>query len=407
MKCNAMTTTLRRWLACLMLASVSCGAFAGQSITNLLIEDTEMTPGRYTPESTANAVVLGTLGGNLYRSLFRAHGPDVQDGHVLTNAVLRLYVDQYGLNRSVNLHRTTTPWDVAVATWYTNMTGAAWAEPGLLAGTDYVATPTATATTPGANGFTTFNVTADVQALLNSSDASLSWLAKLPNEAQLVRFRTLEHTEPSQRPNIVYHYAKQEVQGTVVTNEATADLHIIDTAPNTPQGGTTMLAGYLISSKSMTRSLVATALPVVPSAAIIENAQLRLYQDNNIASYREGAVIRLHRLLKPWNESATWNSNGIASAWAAPGLSAGADYVTAPTDANVMPLNRHTYFDVTQDVRAFANGDAPNYGWIAINAQESGNTLSRFRTREDATASWRPALIVRYSIPPGTVLTVR
>ncbi len=407
MKSDAVRITRCRWLACWMLVGFSCGAFAGQSVTNLVTEDTGIKADMYTVNFTENSVLLGNSGG-INRALFRSHGPDVQDGYVLTNAILRLYQDWTGgYSRSVNLYRMSTPWNMAVATWYTNTVGSTWASPGLLSGTDYVATPTATVTTPGANGYTAFTVTSDIQAFINGSDSSLSWLVKLPNETLLVRFRTLEHTDATQRPNIVYQYAKQEVRGTVVTNGATADTYVINTAPNTPQGGTTMLAGYFIAGASITRSLFATALPDMPPPAVIESAQLRLYQDNSLTGYREGAVIRLHRVLKPWSESSTWNSNGVASAWASSGLGAGSDYVASATDANVMPLNRHTYFDVTEDVRAFVNGDTPNYGWVAINAQESGITLSRFRTREDATASWRPALIVRYYIPLGTVLTVR
>ena len=393
----------------LILAGAHDAAWAGQSVTNLVTADTELKVNRYTPVYTGNALLAGTLSSEIYRELVRVHGPDVQDGYVLTNAILRLYQDwTAGYNRTVNLYRTVTDWDNAVATWYTNVTGSTWAAPGLQSGTDHLATPAATAVTPAANGFTTFNVTAEVQNFLNGTDSSLSWLVKLPTETLLVRFRTLEHTDAALRPNIVYQYASTVVRGTTVTNTATADTYIDKSSPNTSLGsGTTLLVGYLDSTKGVNRALVKMSLPAIPPSAIIESAQLRLYQDLSITSYREGGLVDLHRVLKPWSETATWKSNTVESAWAVPGLEAGNDYHATPTDTNVMPLNRHTYFDVTEDVRAFVEGSVSNHGWVAINQQESGNTLARFRTREEPTASWRPALIVRYYIPPGTVVCIR
>ncbi len=396
-------------IVCGSLAVLGGPAQAGQSVTNLLTMDTELRSNKYTTSSTGNAFLSGTTGGEIYRGLIASHGPDIQDGYVLTNAVLRLYQDwTQGYNRSVNLFRVNTVWDQAVATWYTNVTASTWGAPGLQAGTDYETTAAATATTPGSNGFTDFNVTDEIRALLNGTVSSLSWLVRLPNETQLVRFRTLEHTDSAQRPRIVYQYAKQDVRGTVVTNAASADANIVNTSPDTPRGtGSTILVGYFTSETSVHRALIRMSLPEIPPAGIIESAQLRLYQDLAVTGYQEGGLIDLYRVLKPWSESSTWNSNAVDSAWSVPGLAAGSDYRPEPTDTSIMTLNQYNYFDVTEDVRAFVDGTVPNHGWVAIHQQESGNTLARFRTREEPTVAWRPALIVRYYIPHGTILSIR
>lgn len=388
----------------LMLAGAHDAAWAGQSVTNLIIEDTDIQAGRTYVNGAGTTVLVGYLT-NTNRAILKTHGPDVQDGYELTNATLRLYLDGYGYNAQVNLFRLNVPWDTAAANWYDNTATTQWAAPGLLSGVDHQAAPTVSGNTPASNGFMSLDVTSDVKAFLTGSEVNLSWLVRRQSEAGFSRFRTLEDTESTRRPNIVYHYADKIVRGVVVTNAITADLYISASSPNAPQGGSTMLTGYF--QTGIVRCLIGASLPEIPPHAIVESAQLGLYQDNALTGYREGEIIKLHRVLKPWSESSTWKSNTVSSAWTTPGLGSGTDYAATPTDTNVMPLNRHTYFDVTEDVQGFAQGDLTNYGWVAINMKESGMTLSRFRTREETIAAWKPKLIVRYYIPLGTVLTVR
>ncbi len=71
-----------------------------------------------------------------------------------------------------------------------------------------------------------------------------------------------------------------------------------------------------------------------------------------------------------------------------------------------MPMDKYIPFDVTDDIRAFYNGTATNYGWILINQRESSNDLTRFRTKE-AVASLHPSLVIRYHVLQGTVIVVQ
>jgi hypothetical protein len=51
-------------------------------------------------------------------------------------------------------------------------------------------------------------------------------------------------------------------------------------------------------------------------------------------------------------------------------------------------------WDVVADVRAFVAGTATNNGWRIRDAVESASGEGRFGTREDATASRRPRLVI-------------
>jgi hypothetical protein len=351
-------------------------------------------------------MLAGTSGGNTERCLVWAHGPDVPDGYVLTNATLYLYQDlasPSGYGKVMDLYRVLTNWTHSAATWASNTASTTWTAPGLAAGSDYVAAATATATTPASNAFTVFNVTSNVLAFIAGSATNCGWLCRAHTESQLVRFRTIEDTTKTIWPYIVYEYDTPPVIGTIVTNLVDADTEIGNLNANTNYGtANNVVMGN--SGGSVYRALIRGPLTGIPAHAIVLNASLRVYSD-----WRDGLknLVDLHRVLKNWNEyEATWNSNMVASAWASPGLESGADYAAAITDTSYMPTNAFAYFDVTTDMRAFLQGTANNYGWAAINQNEAGGPV-RFRSREDITVDQRPYLIIRYSIPSGTMVAIK
>ncbi len=392
-------------LGSLVLAGMPDEAAANLSVTNFLVADTYVQDG--TKSAGGDSTILaGTLSAKICRVLVRAHGPDVPDGYTLTNATLRLYQDwTQGYSKIVDLYPLRVTWSQSAATWLSNTTTTVWAAPGLASGTDYAATLSATATTPAVNGFTAFNVTADVLAFLAGTTANHGWVIRARTETQLVRFRTIEDTTAALWPHIVYQYAATPRPGTVVTNVLLHDTQVDAGAPNTTAGSGTAFHVGSLSSKAV-RGLVRGQVANVPPTAVVRSAELRCYQDYTTGG---GDVIRAHRILKSWNQSeATWNSNSVSLAWSAPGLGAGSDFAATATDASYAPpLAQFVSFDVTADVKAFLAGTAADYGWVLINEVEAALPVARFRTIEYGIGAQRPVLVIRYSIPSGTQVILR
>ena len=126
----------------------------------------------------------------------------------------------------------------------------------------------------------------------------------------------------------------------------------------------------------------------VPFGAIINRAAVRLYTvDETDAT----TLVRMLRMLKPWEESSTWNSmvNGIdetnsVEAGATEGLINGGQ------------LNAFDDIDVTATVRAWANGE-PNHGWAFL---PTGSNGWDFASSENGTVANRPALLVDFVAVP-------
>ena len=405
---------MKRWKMSILVAGfallfvINHCAQAGLSFTNNISADTEIKAGRTTPGGYFTSTIIGTHGGNLVRSLCGVtHRPGVQDGYVLTNATLYLYQDlSNGYGKDIDIYRILKNWDEPVANWYSNTTTTAWTSPGLSQGIDYVATPTDTATAPTSNGFTAFDVTDDMEEFVAGSTPSVSWVTRLHIETGLGRFRTLNDDTPEERPYVVCQFAKQVLPGTIITNSITQDTYISVSNPNILHGTYgSMLVGFHGGGDGVVRGLLSTSVANIPPNATVLNAQVEVYQDY---APGENRSIALHRVLKPWNEaSATWNSNTVTSAWSVPGLGSGSDYKSSQSALNYMPMDTQTYFCVTEDVQAFVSGAESNYGWIMINQQESGLSLDRFPSRTASDTFKRPQLIIRYSVPQGTLIIIK
>jgi hypothetical protein len=394
-----------------LLASVAssltlASAHGGLAVTNYLVADTQIIQNGTTPQGSAGTVLSGTTGGLIYRTLFKAHGPDVPDGCVLTNATLYLYQDwSAGYSKVVDLYRMLNIWTQSAATWYSNTTSTAWNSPGLASGTDYAGTATTSVTTPAADGFTIFNVTTDVLAFVAGTTDNFGWVCRAHTESQLVRFRTIEDTVAAKWPYVVYEYNTPSVSGTIVTNPVTHDTQVDAANPNANAGaGTAMHVG--VQSSAANRSLVRSFVTNLPPTAIVLSAQLRCYQDYTTGG---GDLIDAYRVLQPWTQNeATWNSNTTTTAWTTPGLGAGTDRLAAPSDTSYAPpLAQQIFFDVTADVSAFLAGTATDHGWVLINQVETGTPVARFRTSEYGIVDQRPYLIIRYKLPTGALITVR
>jgi hypothetical protein len=373
--------------------------------TNYLAQDTAIIEDSLNNMSHQGTIIIGNNSG-IHRGLLKAANPDVPGGYEITNATLYILQDAYGAGSKMDLYSMLTPWDEDYVNWTNRTDTETWSIPGMAAGADYNSNIVATATSSAVPEWLTFDVTDEVQGFANKTATNNGWFFKKENEAGFARFRTVHGDNgKAMWPYLKLQYRALTKSSSAITNAISTDSQIVSASPNATAGGsTTMEMGYS-SSKGIQRGLIKCNCPEVasiPSNAIILSADLRIYQNNLVG---ENNFIDIHRILKNWDaDSTSWNSNTVASAWSSPGMEAGADYKAVATDTSYMPLNEYVTFDVTDDVRAFLNGTAINYGWVLMNQIENNvDKLAVFRT-DDAT---KAVVIIRYHVLLATVLIVQ
>ena len=110
-------------------------------------------------------------------------------------------------------------------------------------------------------------------------------------------------------------------------------------------------------------NIFGTAAGLVPPGAKIHAAMLDL---NSLVGNGPGDGATINRMLIPWTDTtATWNffvegvsADGVEAA-SVPTATAGNESLDPNVTAN-------TEFDMTADVQLWANGSAPNYGWVFL-----------------------------------------
>ena len=186
-------------------------------------------------------------------------------------------------------------------------------------------------------------------------------------------------------------------------------------------GGEHLFAGTTGQPRAL-RALLAFDLSQIPEDAEIVSAELRL----TVSRERVEAATSqqsVHRLTRDWGEGtadatgsesggapavggdATWTSNFHGdSTWNA----AGGDFASEPsataTVSNSAIGNRAQWTGdgMVADVQSWANGSAPNHGWIVIGDESGlGGTTVRYYSSDsnDAGNGQRPRLTVSYFTP--------
>jgi hypothetical protein len=155
---------------------------------------------------------------------------------------------------------------------------------------------------------------------------------------------------------------------------------------------------------------------VIPPSATINSVELVLHVSNSVSG---PLPVNVHRVLVGWGEGAsdapgaegsggpamvndaTWTERffGVALPWSTPG----GDYVATPsTSVAIGGLGTYTFPSTpamvadAQDMVATPMGDV---GWIVIGDEQDFGTAKRFDSRENPTPSFRPKLIVDFSLP--------
>jgi serine protease AprX len=147
-------------------------------------------------------------------------------------------------------------------------------------------------------------------------------------------------------------------------------------------------------------NLFGTGAGQIPNGSTITSATLRV---TTVSNGSTSGATNLHRMLRAWDQSATWNALTTSGA----GLQLDNIEASANGDASVSATTtggNHTFSGtaLTQTVQAWANGQ-PNYGWALWHPLDNGWVV---RTSEATAVANRPLLTVSYKAPTNsTTLT--
>jgi hypothetical protein len=132
--------------------------------------------------------------------------------------------------------------------------------------------------------------------------------------------------------------------------------------------------------------IIGTGPRQVPPGSTVHAARLV------VSAFDQGTTVNLHRMLVPWDRSATWN--GLVCGVSADGLEA-ARHKDAFTFGRIAANSSAITFEVTDTVQAWVNG-APNHGWVFLNT--GGNGWDFYAAEFEAVAQ-RPKLVVEFTPP--------
>jgi len=132
--------------------------------------------------------------------------------------------------------------------------------------------------------------------------------------------------------------------------------------------------------------IIGSAAWQVPPGAAVVKARLL------VSAFDQGSTVNLHRMLVPFDRSATWSS--LVAGVSADGLEA-SRHKDAFTFGKIAANSSEIIFDVTDTVQLWAGGEA-NHGWVFLN---TGGNGWDFYASEFSDVKQRPRLVVEYVAP--------
>lgn len=124
----------------------------------------------------------------------------------------------------------------------------------------------------------------------------------------------------------------------------------------------------------------------VPPRARVRSARLL------VSAFDQGTTVNLHRMLVPFDRTATWNS--MVSGVSADGMEA-SRHKDSFTFGKIGASTSVIVFDVTDTVQAWVNGE-DNHGWVFIN---TGGNGWDFYASEFEKVSQHPKLVIDFAPP--------
>jgi hypothetical protein len=133
-------------------------------------------------------------------------------------------------------------------------------------------------------------------------------------------------------------------------------------------------------------NIIGSAAWQVPPRAAVVKARLL------VSAFDQGSTVNLHRMLVPFDRSATWSS--LVAGVSADGLEA-CRHKDAFTFGKIAANSSEIIFDVTDTVQLWAGGEA-NHGWVFLN---TGGNGWDFYASEFSDVKQRPRLVVEFVAP--------
>jgi len=130
--------------------------------------------------------------------------------------------------------------------------------------------------------------------------------------------------------------------------------------------------------------IIGPAKKQIPLRASIHSAKLF------VSAFDQGDTVNLHRMLVPFDRTATWNS--LISGVSADGLEA-SRHKDSFTFGKIAANSSEIAFEVTDTVQAWVNGEA-NHGWVFLN---TGGNGWDFYSSDFDKISQRPKLVVEFT----------
>ncbi len=154
------------------------------------------------------------------------------------------------------------------------------------------------------------------------------------------------------------------------------------------------------------RALVQFDLKDVPKTPAITSAVMRLtfYKLSGVRNKVKLDIIRVHRMLRPWEEkTASWARSIADDEW----INKGADFDPAPIASTILtedqtgdPSNKPVEFDVTPLVQAWQSGQNPNYGVCLLISDNDSTTNARPYSCKATDGEFKPKLELHWATQP-------
>ncbi len=179
------------------------------------------------------------------------------------------------------------------------------------------------------------------------------------------------------------------------TNDA-LDTYITRVQPNTNHALSASLVVYNRSIGEYRLLIRWPQLDTYIAGATIDSARLWFYPST--VERGPDTLLAIHRILQDWQApQATWNSSSTGIPWTTPGMGSGTDFFATATDtASRIVYRTPFFFDVTEDLRAYAGGAHTNFGWMIKGAGNAYTIFVLYSANQTWDLTLRPRLEIWY-----------
>ncbi|RME45780.1 MAG: DNRLRE domain-containing protein, partial [Chloroflexi bacterium] len=176
-----------------------------------------------------------------------------------------------------------------------------------------------------------------------------------------------------------------------------ANWHVVDTGVDTyiyqwfPNFNFRSEPALLLRTPNLAFGLLKFDLSALPAAALVQNAQLRVYVLDDM--FPAGVRLEAYLLQRDWDVSvANWNKAGDGQPWSVPGALGPEDRSDAPIaiSLDVQPAGFVT-LDLTGIVQQWLDDPLSNHG-ILLAFTSTADTDLQVASFENPVQNWRPRL---------------